>query len=91
MSVSSIPHSLASSYRLLNRRVKYNLVEFSAIPAAAVSLSLPQSTATPSSVLKTSGYSVKVHIFEDAPNFMRERERACGRESERESGNQQQQ
>jgi hypothetical protein len=84
MSVSSIPHSLASSYRLLNRRVKYNLVEFSAIPAAAVSLALslclPQSTATPSSVLETSGYSVKVHTFDDAPNFMRERERACGRE-----------
>jgi hypothetical protein len=74
MSVSSIPHSLASSYRLLNRRVKYNLVEFSAIPAAAaLSLCLPQSTATPSSVVETSGYSVKVHTFDDAHNFMRER------------------
>ncbi len=81
--------------------MKYNLVEFSAIPAAAVclcvclSVSLPQSTATPISVLETSGYSVKVHTFDDAPNFMNERERESVREEvrerERESGNQQQQ
>jgi hypothetical protein len=52
----------------------------------SVCLSLPQSTATPISVLETSGYSVKVHTFDDAPNFMneRERERAGGSERERE-------
>jgi hypothetical protein len=52
----------------------------------SVSLSLPQSTATPISVLETSGYSVKVHTFDDAPNFMneRERERAGGSEREKE-------